>query len=93
METERDIAMREMQELWTIIFQQGAFIALLPIEKLLKQLNDAENIAPFIDPTLYRDYIYSKNGEMIKGLLKAALVFKNEVVRVQEIITTRKQNG
>lgn len=65
METERNIVMRDMQEMWTIVFQQGAFIALLPIEKLLKQLDDA----------------------------KAALVFKNEVVRVQGIITTRKQNG
>ena len=65
METERNIVMRDMQEMWTIVFQQGAFIALLPIEKLLKQLDDA----------------------------KAALVFKNEVVRVQGIIKTREQNG
>lgn len=72
---------------WTIVFQQGAILALLPIEEWLKAFTRAESIGPILDPTLYRSYTYSGKGEVIKDVLEAALVFKQAIIKAQTQVT------
>ena len=69
-----------------MVFQQGALLAMFPIEEWLQQLQRAETLAPILDPTLYRDYIYSGRDELIRELLEGALAFKRAVVKAQEKI-------
>lgn len=76
-------AIEGLQAGWTAVFQQGAVVALFPIEDWLAALERAENLGPFVDPTLYREYLYSGKGEIIKDVLSAALVFKQAIVKAQ----------
>jgi hypothetical protein len=67
----------------TMLFNQCRILAMLPLEDMLTALNHAEAIGPFIDPTLYREYLSTKNGAVIKELLKAALAVKRIVLKNQ----------
>jgi hypothetical protein len=66
------------------LMTQGAMLAMLPMEKWLEELNHSETIAPFLDPTLYRDYIYSGRDNLIKGVLEAGIGFKRAIKKAQE---------
>jgi hypothetical protein len=69
---------------WDLVFQQGVLLSHLPIEEWLAAFGKAESIAPILDPTLYRNYIYSGKGEVIKDVLNAALTFKNAILKAQK---------
>jgi hypothetical protein len=78
------VGMEDLQELWSFVMAQGALIASLPIEESLQALEHSESIAPILDPTLYRDYIYSGRGELIKDVMRAALTFKQAILAAEE---------
>ena len=69
-------------------------IALLPLEEWQAALDRAETVVPFLDPTLYRDYLYSEKAAILRRLIAAALPLKRVVVEsqaaVQENITAMK---
>ncbi|HEY2012393.1 MAG TPA: hypothetical protein VGH38_02780 [Bryobacteraceae bacterium] len=73
----------EMREGWAFVMQQGALIAMMPIEEWLQGLERADTLGPILDPTLYREYLYSGKGEVIKDVLRAALVFKSAILKAQ----------
>ena len=58
---------------------------MLPIEDWLNAFDRAETIGSILDPTLYRDYIFDKEGkgEDLKALFRAALPLKREILRLQ----------
>jgi hypothetical protein len=49
---------------------QGKMIALLPIEKWLEDLEHADVVGPFLDPTLYREYLRSGRDKMLKSVAR-----------------------
>lgn len=77
-------AIADLQAAWDIVFQQGALLAEFPIEGWLAAFSYAESIAPILDPTLSRDYMYSGKGEVIKDVLSAALVFKQAILKARK---------
>jgi hypothetical protein len=77
-------AVQATTEGWDFVFQQGAMLALMPIEDWLASFDKAESIAPITDPTLYRNYLYSGKGEIIKDVLVAALEFKHAILKAQK---------
>lgn len=77
-------AVQATQDGWTFVFQQGAMLAMMPIEEWLGAFDRADATAPILDPTLYRDYIYSGKGEIIKDILRAALTFKQAILKAQK---------
>lgn len=68
---------------WDSVFSQGAILAELPIEKWLDDIERAESIGGIMDPTLYRRYIYSGKGEVIKDVLNGALAFKQAILKAR----------
>jgi hypothetical protein len=70
---------------WDVLFAQAQIIAMLPLEEWLQAFDRAETLAPIVDPTLYRDYIYDpeKKGEAIKSLIEAALPLKRKILELQ----------
>lgn len=79
-----DEAVKATTDGWSFVFQQGAMLALMPIEDWLEAFDKAESIAPITDPTLYRDYLYDGKGEIIKNVLVAALNFKRAILKAQK---------
>lgn len=79
-------ALTATQDGWTILIQQAKVIALLPLEEWLSAFERAETLAPILDPTLYRDYIYDRDnrGELLKDLIRAALPLKREILKLQD---------
>lgn len=72
------------QDGWTFVMQQGAMLALMPIEDWIAAFDHADAVTPILDPTLYRDAIYSGKPQLIREVLGAALVFKRAIVKAQE---------
>lgn len=67
-----------------MVFQQGAMLAMMPIEEWLAAFDRAEATCPILDPTLYRD---SRNkAEVIKAVLGGALKFKRAIQQAQSEI-------
>jgi len=84
-------AIRTIIEGWEFVLSQTRLIAMMPIEEWLEALEKGESIASIIDPTLYRQYIYSKNPEILKKVLRAALELKRTVLEVQpDVVATMK---
>ena len=83
---ERADAIQAMQDGWTLLISQAKIIALLPLEEWLESFSRAETLAPILDPTLYRDYIYDpdQKGELIKDLIRAAVPLKRELLKLQK---------
>ena len=73
----------EYQALWSVVMSQGAMLAMLPIQESLDALNRADTVAWILDPTLYREYLYSGKGELIKDVLQGALQFVAAIKRAQ----------
>lgn len=72
---------------YELLLQWSALIAMLPIDEWLGDLEHAESVAPVLDPTMYRDYIYSKKPEVLKKIMRAALELKRTVEEQQAEIT------
>lgn len=79
-------AVSETQQGWDLLISQARIIAMLPLEDWLTAFERAETLAPILDPTLYRDYIYDKEkkGEAIKEIIRAALPLKTAILKLQE---------
>jgi hypothetical protein len=75
-----------MAEGFGIICQQAKVISLFPIEEWLGALDIAESIAPILDPTLYRRYIYSEKPDVLKKILRAALALKIAMAEAQPAV-------
>ena len=48
----------------------------LPLEQALNDLLRAETVGPILDPTLYKEYIYSGKGDELKDMLNAVIRVK-----------------
>jgi hypothetical protein len=68
------------------LFAQAKILAILPLEEWLRDFERAETLAPILDPTLYRNYIYDpeKKGEAIKAVIRAAIPLKREILKLRE---------
>ena len=66
-----------------VVCQNARMIAMMPIEDWLEALEKGEAIAPFVDPSLYLRYVYSKKPEALKKVLRAALDLKRAVQSIQ----------
>ena len=51
------VSAQDMIKQWEAVAQCGALISALPIEEWITKLEQAEAIAPVLDPTLYREYL------------------------------------
>jgi len=78
-------AVRSMHDGWDLLISQAKIIALLPLEEWLEQFERAESLAPILDPTLYRDYIYDpeEKGGLLKDLIRSAVPLKREILKLQ----------
>lgn len=61
-------------------------IAEFPVDQWLMELDRADAIAPIVDPTLYRDYIYSNKSKILNKILRAALEMKRTVEDVRPLV-------
>jgi hypothetical protein len=77
-------AVERTKQGWDFVFQQGAMIALMPIEDWLTAFDKAEIIGPFLDPTLYREGLYSGKPKLIREVLEGAMVFKRAILKAQK---------
>lgn len=84
-------SVRETQEGWAFVMQQGALLALMPIEDWLTAFERAETLGPILDPTLYRNYLYSSKGDVIKEVLAAAMVFKRAILKAQKDVASSER--
>lgn len=69
-----------------LLCSQARIIAMLPLEDWLSALELAETIGPVLDPTLYRDYLYSQKPEILKEIIRAAIPLKKAVLKAQPFI-------
>jgi hypothetical protein len=67
-----------------IVFTQGKMLTMLPLEEWLASLERADSIAHITDPTTYHKWIYSINAEVIPEVLRAAIVFKQAILKAQQ---------
>jgi hypothetical protein len=74
---------------YELLCNYSRMIAMLPIDQWIDDLEHVETVAPFIDPTLYLEYLYSDKGKVLKKILHAALNLKRVVEEVQP--TVRKE--
>lgn len=68
---------------YELVLNYSRMIAMFPIDEWLQGLEHAETVTPIIDPTLYREYIYSKKGEILKKVLRSALELKRTIEEIQ----------
>lgn len=76
-----------------LLCTQARLIAMFPLEEWQEAFRRAETVAPLVDPTLYRDYIYSKKPEIIKEIIAAALALKRVVLKHQPTIAAMRERG
>ena len=87
--------MNQTHDNWDLLITYGKMIAMLPLEDWLESFERAEILAPILDPTLYRDYIYDKEqkGESIKAIITAALPLKNKILELQKKYKNAENNS
>jgi len=73
------------QEGFEILCLWARNIAMLPLNEWLEALDHAETVGPFLDPTLYRDYIYSEKPKVIRELIEAGITLKAAVLKAQPL--------
>lgn len=66
-----------------MVMTQGSLIAMFPVEKWLADLERQDTVAPILDPTAYREYLYSGRREMLLEVLGAAVALKSAIVKAQ----------
>ena len=72
-----------LQAQWELLGNYARIIALMPLEKWLDDFNTAEIIGPLVDPTMFRNYLSSGKGEVIKSIIEAALPLKRAILQAQ----------
>jgi hypothetical protein len=73
-----------------LLFNYAKLISMLPLEDWLELLERAESTAPILDPTLYREALYSGKLEAIKKVIRAALELKRTVEEVRADVLSGK---
>lgn len=87
-------AANTMMEGFNYVCNLSRLIAMMPIEDWIKALDHSESVGFFIDPTLYKKYIFSKKPEVLKKILWAALELKRTVQEVQpDVIAVMKEEA
>ncbi len=76
-----------------VLMSQVRIIGMLPVERWLEELEHSESVAPILDPTLYRNYLYSGKGDVIKKILRAALELKRTLEECQSDVLDGKVRG
>lgn len=76
-----------------LLCTQARLIAMFPLEEWREAFNRAETVAPILDPTTYREYLYSKKPEIIKDIIDAAIVLKRAVMKHQPTIAAMRERG
>ena len=76
-------AKQTMQQGFEILCLWSRSIAMLPLEDWWNALERAESVGPILDPTLYREYLYSEKAKIIKKLIEAAIPLKSVVLQAQ----------
>jgi len=71
---------------YELLCNYSRMIALLPIDEWLEELEHAETVSAILDPTLYRDYIYSDKAKVLKKIMQAALELKRAVEEAQPVV-------
>jgi hypothetical protein len=86
-----DEKIEQMQLGFDLLLNAARTISMLPLREWLDAFNRAETLGPFLDPTLYREYLFDKQrrGETLKELIQLALPLKNKFVELQ----SAAQNG
>lgn len=81
---------KEARDTMTMGFEllctRSRMIAQLPLEDWDRAFENAETVGPILDPTLYRQYLYSEKGKVIRELIRAAIPLKQTVLEVQSKI-------
>lgn len=77
-------SIQALTEGFELMLNYSRIIAMLPLEDWRNALSRAETLGPVLDPTLYREYIYSRKPDVLKKILDAAIVLKRAVVSVQD---------
>lgn len=90
LEKDDEQAIATMQMGWNLLFQSAQLIAELPLEQWLEDFSRGEAVAPILDPTTFRDYMYSGKGDAIQRMINAALPLKREVERLRKDIADGK---
>jgi hypothetical protein len=82
-----DSSVRALQDGWDLLIQQAKMISLLPLEEWLAQFDRAEALAPLLDPTSYREYIFDpeQKGQRIQNLIRLAIPLKQEILKLQAL--------
>jgi hypothetical protein len=75
-----------MKEGFGELLTWARIIAMLPLEEWLNLLNRAESIGPIVDPTLFREYIYSDKPKILKSIIEAAIPLKRAVLAAQPAV-------
>lgn len=90
-EKKQDVAM--LVEQWDLLMNHARWIAIMPIEQWLEAFERAETLGPVLDPTLFRDYLYSGKGDVIKSIMHAALPLKKAVLEAQPKLAEMIEKG
>lgn len=85
-----DEAAMDFKEAFEFVLRQGAMLAMLPLEDWLAGLERADAIGPILDPTLYREYLWSGRDQLTKDVLRAAIQFKAAILRAQSDVKAGK---
>jgi hypothetical protein len=80
---EDEAKINSLRAQWDLLIQWGALIAMLPLEKWLEDFERAESVAPILDPTLYRDYLFQGTGEDLKAIIRASVPLKRAILEAQ----------
>ena len=79
----------ELRAHWDLLFNYAQIIAVMPLEKWLEDFDRGESLAAIIDPTLYRDYLYGGQGEVIKTVIRGALELKRAIIKAQAQVQSK----
>lgn len=82
-----------MQTALDLLVTQARMFEMLGPQRLLDGLEHSEAVAPILDPTLCRAYLYSGKPELIKRILRSAVHFQNETLAAAGELLELQQEG
>jgi len=68
-------------------------IAMLPLEDWDRALERAETVGPILDPTLFREYLYSDKAKILRRLIAAAIPLKRVVLDAQPTVRAEMERN
>lgn len=73
-------------ELTKELFAHANALARMPLSEWWSELQHAEDMAPYRDPTFFIKYMHSKKPEALKEILEAAIRLQSAVLKVQPML-------